>query len=123
MKTAYAILLAMGCTLFSSCVSVSPPIRVVRLSGENAPHTVPEGNMWKVAGLSPYDSETGVGTADLYIEGSIWLGKGKSYNVAGTFDVLVNAKQDFPIWILGGSTVRVGDSRESVEIEEYPEKY
>ena len=93
------------------------------MSGENAPHKVPEGMMWKVMGLVPYESEKGVGTADLYIDGSVWLGKGKSYNVSGTLEVLVNAKQDSPIWILEGSTVRVGDSRQFVEVEEYPEKY
>ena len=123
MKRVIALVFVTACTLMASCRSHLPPVRVVQLSGENAPHKVPEGMMWKVMGLVPYESEKGVGTADLYIDGSIWLGKGKSYNVSGTLEVLANAKQDSPIWILEGSTVRVGDSRQSVEAEEYPEKY
>lgn len=123
MKRVVAILFVAVCTLMASCRPLPPPVRVVQLSGENAPHKVPEGMMWKVMGLVPYESEKGVGTADLYIAGSVWLGKGKSYNVSGTLEVLVNAKQDSPIWILEGSTVRVGDSRQFVEVEEYPEKY
>lgn len=112
----------MACSLLTSCMPHPPPVRVIQLSGENAPHKVPEGMMWKVSGLSPYESETGVGTADFYIEGSIWVGERKSYNMAGTFDVLINETQDFPIWILEGSTVRVGDSRQSLEVEESPQK-
>lgn len=123
MNKPFVAIISMVCTLLTSCKSVPPPVRVVLLSGENAPHKVPEGMMWKVMGLVPYESEKGVGTADLYIDGSVWLGKGKSYNVSGTLEVLVNAMQDSPIWILEGSTVRVGDSRQSVEAEEYPEKY
>lgn len=52
-------------TLLTPCRSVQPPVRVIQLSGENSPHKVPEGKIWKADGLLPYASDTGVGTAEL----------------------------------------------------------
>ncbi len=80
---------------------------------------VPKGKIWKVAGLNPYSSERGVGTADLYIDGQIFVGKDKAYTIHGKFDICINDKQTSPLWILEESKVSVGDSRGRLTIEEY----
>lgn len=96
-------------------------MRSVRVE-EGAPIRVQDGRIWKVEGLSPSETERGVGTADLYIDGQIVIGKKKDYNIAGKFDILINRKQTVPIWVTEGSTVEVGDSRNVVVFKEYAER-
>jgi hypothetical protein len=71
--------------------------------------------MWKVEGVRPYESKKGIGTADLYIEGQILIG---DFTVYGKFDLLLNRPQEFPLSILAGSKVEVGDSREQLVVKE-----
>lgn len=93
--------------------------RSVTLRSQQEPATVPDGRIWVVEALSPYKSETGVGTADLYIDGQVWIGANRDLNIAGKFDVLINVRQQFPIAILERSKVRVGDSRQRLTVKEF----
>ena len=99
----------------------STPTQKVRIIHIEGPCVVPEGKIWKVTGLAPYESERGVGTADLYIDGQIWIGESKAYNISGKLEILINSRQDNPIWIIGGSSVHRGDSRDPFDVEEYPQ--
>ena len=96
-------------------------VKTVRLASGQDAATVPDGRAWKIEGLSPYKSENGVGTADLYIDGQVFIGSNKAYTVSGKFDVVIANKQSSPLWILGGSKVRVGDSRGSLVAKEVAE--
>ena len=93
--------------------------KTITLTNSNGTVAVPEGRTWKVYGLSPYVSEKGIGTADLYIDGQIMVGKSKDYTVYGKFDISINKPQQFPLWILSGSKVSVGDSRQKLVITEF----
>lgn len=88
------------------------------LPTETAVHTVPENHIWKISGLSPYVSERGVGTADLYVKGQVQVGESRAYTMYGEFDILINEPQTSPIWVLAGSSLSVGDSRQRVRVEE-----
>ena len=120
MKKKLTLMIVTACTLFSVCVFSAPtPVPRIQIDGLKV---VPEGKMWKVSGLTPYVLEKGPGTSDFYVDGQIWVGDAKEYNISGNFEVLINRRQDYPIWILGGSTVHRGDSRESFDVEEYPQE-
>src|SRR5689334_13915331 len=80
---------------------------------------VPQQRIWKIEGLRPYESEKGVGTADLYIDGQILVGSDNAYTVQGKFDICINRKQTSALWVLEDSEVQVGDSRDVVTIREY----
>jgi hypothetical protein len=80
---------------------------------------VPKGRIWKIDGLSPYVSEKGVGTADIYIDGEIMVGKSRDYTIYGKFDISINKPQQFPLWVLSGAKVSIGDSRQKVVITEH----
>jgi|SRR5581483_5946570 len=80
---------------------------------------VPKKRIWKVEGLGPYESEKGIGTADLYIKGQILVGPFGGYTVNGTFDISINRRQTSALWILEDSEVEVGDSREEITVKEY----
>src|SRR5215831_4820674 len=80
---------------------------------------VPRHRIWKIESLSPYESEKGVGTADLYINGTTFVGTAGAYTISGKFDISINKKQTSPLWILEDSEVEVGDSRGTVTIKEY----
>ena len=95
--------------------------RTFTLRNSDPKRRVPEGRVWRVQGLAPYVSEKGVGTADLYVQGQVQLGTDRAYTVNGNFDLLINTRQDSPLWILGGSTVSVGDSRGRVVFSEQRE--
>ena len=82
---------------------------------------VPPERIWKIEGLAPYKSEKGVGTADLLIHGEIFIGKDRGYTINGNFDIIINQVQTSPIWVLGDSTVAVGDSRGKVVMTEIQE--
>jgi hypothetical protein len=83
---------------------------------------VPAGRIWKVDGLRPYESEKGIGTADLYIDGQVFLGPDQDLTVSGQFNISLSRKQHFPLWILEDSKVRVGDSRGQLTVREYVRK-
>jgi len=52
----------------------------------------------------------------------MFVGADKDLSVSGKFDILINQKQRLPLWILEGSKVRVGDSRQQVVIKEFRDK-
>ncbi|MDQ6630408.1 MAG: hypothetical protein M3Y82_01460, partial [Verrucomicrobiota bacterium] len=71
-------------------------VRRVTLQHGSDPVFVPKGKIWKLEKLSPYISEKGIGTADVYVTGQICVGGKKDYTLYGKFDVLINEKS-FPI--------------------------
>jgi hypothetical protein len=91
----------------------------ITLTNAHEPYVVPEGHVWKVERLKPYESEKGVGTSDLSIEGAAQIGQHRECNLDGKFDFTLGAKQRTPLWILAGSKVGVGDSRGTVVVEDY----
>ena len=93
--------------------------RNITISVDTGQMTVPDRRIWKVEGLSPYVSETGVGTADLYVDGQVQVGTDKDYTVNGHMDILINKTQTSPLLILSGSKISVGDSRQTVVVKEY----
>lgn len=88
------------------------------VSVNSGARTVPEGHVWKISGLSPYVSERGVGTADLYVDGQVQVGEDKAYAMYGDIEIVIGRPQQSPIWILAGSTLSVGDSRQRVRVEQ-----
>lgn len=74
--------------------------------------TVPEGQQWVIDSFMPYESERGIGTADLYVEGNANVG-GK-YSLSGKFDISVGPGASGPIVVYGGSKLSVGDSRGTI---------
>ena len=87
-----------------------------------SPYVVPEGHVWKVERLDPYESEKGVGTSDLSIQGAAQVGQNRELNLDGTFDFTLGAKQRAPLWILAGSKVGVGDSRGTIVVEDLEDR-
>lgn len=85
-------------------------------------YVVPKGHVWKVSGLTPYESETGVGTADLYIDGQVQIGEDRGYTIYGKFDFSLGRKQRVPLWILEDSKVGVGDSRKTLTVQDFVDK-
>jgi hypothetical protein len=78
------------------------------------PMHVPTMEVWRIQGLKPYKSDTGVGTADLYVKGGyVTIGE---YTVSGDLEISINKKQTRPIEIGPGATVVVGDSRGELTI-------
>lgn len=70
--------------------------------------TVPENQQWIIEGFKPYVSEKGVGTADLYFDGSVLVEN--KYNLYGKFDLTISGISS-PIIVYGGTKISVGDSR------------
>ena len=93
--------------------------RNITLESSQKAAKVPAKRIWKIEKLSPYQSEKGIGTADLYINGQLFIGQDRAYTVFGKFDITINTKQSSPIWVLEDSEVQVGDSRGRVSIKEY----
>jgi hypothetical protein len=79
---------------------------------------VPAGRMWKIERAELRKDEGGVGTADIYIDGEIFMGPNKDFTLNGRFDISFNKSVTFPIWIRGGAKVRVGDSRQKLQVVE-----
>lgn len=98
------------------------PVRQIRIESKlDAPLTVPAGRYWRIQELKPYESEKGIGTADLYIDGQILIGSNTAYSISGKFDISINKIQTSAIWILGNSKVKVGDSRQTIVVDEFME--
>lgn len=95
---------------------VSQPAKYMLESGKS--FVVPTGVLWRISRLEPYRSERGFGTADLYINGQVLVGGDKDYTISGEFDISINNAQQFPIWVLSGTTIEVGDSRGKLAIEQ-----
>ena len=76
--------------------------------------TVPENQQWIIEGFKPYASEKGVGTADLYFDGSALVEN--KYNLYGKFDLTISGASS-PIIVYGGTKISVGDSRGRVIIK------
>ena len=112
MKTVAMLLL-----LCASTVAQGAEGESITLVSAHAPYVVPEGRVWKIEHLDPYESETGIGTSDLSIEGSVQIGTEREVNLHGTFDFTLDATQQSPLWILAGARVGVGDSRGTVVVQ------
>ena len=69
----------------------------ITLTSTHEPYVVPEGHVWKVERLDPYESETGVGTSDFSIDGSAQIGRNREFNLDGKFEFTFSAKQPFPL--------------------------
>jgi uncharacterized protein len=85
------------------------------LSSDNGEVIVPENQKWIIEGFRPYVSERGVGTADLYFDGSAQI-DGK-YNISGKFDITVGSGVSAPIVVDGGTKITIGDSRGKVAVK------
>jgi hypothetical protein len=72
--------------------------------------------------MKPYESETGIGTADLYIDGQVQIGEDRGYTIYGKFDFTLGRKQRIPLWILEDSKVSVGDSRKTLIVQDFEDK-
>ncbi len=77
---------------------------------------VPENQQWIIEGFKPYyaSDEKGIGTADLYFDGSVLVEN--KYNLSGKFDLTVSGASS-PIIVYGGTKISVGDSRGRVLIK------
>jgi hypothetical protein len=91
--------------------------QTITLTSDMGQVVVPAGRLWKVDAAPPR-TETGVGTADLYIDGEVFVGPSKDFTLSGHFDISFNTNRTFPIWILGNAKVRVGDSRQKLVVTE-----
>ena len=92
--------------------------KLITLQAGQGPYNVPEGRVWKLVNIVPYKSDTGLGTADVTIDGQMLVGQDRSLTVAGKFDVLVNKKTHPSLLLLPGTKVEVGDSRQKLVVEE-----
>lgn len=115
----FLITIALICAPALACCS--EPTLIQLISGHK-PYVVPGGHVWKVERLDPYESETGVGTADLSIQGSVQVGQDRGLNIYGTFDFTLSSKQHTPLWILAGSKISVGDSRRSLVVKDFKDR-
>ena len=95
--------------------------RTITLQAGSRSVTVPQGRLWKIIGVVPYKSKSGIGTADAMIDGQMLVGEDRSLTISGKFDVLVNRKSHPHLLILPGSKVSVGDSRHTLTVKEYKE--
>lgn len=78
--------------------------------------TVPANQIWIIDGFEPYKSD--IGTADLYFDGNVMIGK--KYSLSGKFDFTISSGMAEPIVVYGGTKVTVGDSRGKVTIMAKP---
>lgn len=108
--------LAMAFLLCASAVAYGADGGTITLVSAHEPYVVPKGRVWKIEHLEPYESETGIGTSDLSIEGSVQIGADREVALHGTFDFTLGATQRSPLWILAGTKVGVGDSRGTVVV-------
>ncbi len=86
---------------------LSSPRRTTLKSGND--YVVPTDQEWVITEFSPYKSEKGIGTADLYIDGNVIIDS--KYSLSGKFDFTLSSGTSEPIIIFGGSKITVGDSR------------
>lgn len=108
---------------FSGVVNAAVPVvNEIVLTNQHESYVVPDGRIWKIDGLHPYKSERGIGTADVYIEGQVYIGEDKDYSLYGTFDLLISRLQKFPVWLVAGTKIGVGDSRGQIVVKEYTDK-
>jgi hypothetical protein len=91
--------------------------RTIHLTSKMGEVVVPAGRMWKVERAATLKDE-GVSTADLYVAGQMAIGPNKDLSLNGRFDISFNKSPTFPIWIHGGAKVRVGDSRQTLDVSE-----
>lgn len=103
-------------------MQAAPAPTLVTLGNGDGPVVVPEGHVWKVSGLGPATTARGVGTADLYIDGGVQLGRNRAINLHGSFEFTLGGKQATPLWILAGATVGVGDSRGTLVVEDFRQR-
>ena len=108
--------------LCASTLAFSAEPTLVTLTNAHEPYVVPEGHVWKVERLGPYESEKGVGTSDLSIQGAAQVGRNREINLDGTFDFTLGGKQRTPLWILAGAKVGVGDSRGTIVVEDFEDR-
>lgn len=112
-----AIALLLSCTAASA---VEPGPKEITLTNFDGDYVVPAGRIWRLDGLPPQkESEKGISTADIYIDGQVFVGDEKDLSLYGKFDISVNVTQRSPIWILEGARVRVGDSRARIVLKEF----
>ncbi|MGQ4660726.1 hypothetical protein [Lysobacter sp. F6437] len=117
MRTVAIVLLLCASTLAHGAGGES-----IVLVSAHEPYVVPEGRVWKIEHLDPYASESGIGTSDLSIDGSVQIGANREVNLHGTFDFTLGATQQSPLWILAGSRVGVGDSRGTIVIQSFDDR-
>ena len=115
-------LLTMVLLLCASALAHGADGESITLVSAHAPYVVPEGRVWKIEDLDPYASETGIGTSDLSIEGSVQIGAEREVNLHGTFDFTLGVTQQSPLWILAGAKVGVGDSRGAVVVQSFEDR-
>ena len=82
-------------------------------------YVVPKGHVWKIVGVKPYKSETGIGTADLSIDGQAQVGEDRGYTIYGKFELTFSHRQRVPFWILEDSKVSLGDSRGTLTVQDF----
>lgn len=80
--------------------------------------TVPAGRVWKIENAPAWKSEFGIGDSDLYLDGSVLMGPSQGLSMNGRIELTSTQKQAFPIWLRGGTKVRIGNSRLSIEVTE-----
>lgn len=113
---------AMALLLCASALAYGAESESITLVSAHEPYVVPEGHVWKIEHLDPYESENGIGTADLSIDGSAQIGANREVNLHGTFDFTLGATQQSPLWILAGAKVGVGDSRGTIVIQAFEDR-
>jgi hypothetical protein len=93
----------------------------IRLTSQMDEVAVPAGRIWKIEGAEKLKDKGGGATADLYIDGEISTGPNRDLTLSGHFEISFNNKtsQQFPIWIHGGAKVRIGDSRQKLDVIEF----
>ena len=81
-------------------------------------NTVPENKFWIIEGLTPYESQSGIGTADLSVNGQAQIGLEAEFFLYGEFEITFSADQTNAIILHPHSTVAVGDSRGTLIVKQ-----
>ncbi|MEI6210742.1 MAG: hypothetical protein WCR06_03875 [bacterium] len=116
----FAILFVVGCAvgLVAGTNDYQFEKQFVLTDSSNAPAIVPDNRIWEIDKLPALD-QSGVGTADLSIEGQMYVGSSRDCTIYGKFDIIFSSKQLFPIWLLESTMVKVGDSRDQVTVRQH----
>lgn len=100
--------------------ATAPTVTELVLTNHHETYVVPDGRIWKMESAPPWKGgDRGIGTADIYIEGQIFIGPEKDLSLSGTFDLVFSKQQQFPIWLLAGTKIGLGDSRRQLLVKEY----
>jgi hypothetical protein len=102
----------LSAVLLTACfILATPPLaaeRVVRLETATA-YQVPADKAWIFKNFKPYSAQSGGGTADSTVKGSVAFGKDQVV-IGGTSEIVVK-RRNLPFTVKAGSTIEVLDSR------------